>query len=414
MITPSFGVTATERVLPKLELDFTTANLDSKITFTRAGNTATIVDSGGNVAVVNADVPRFDYDSTTLVCKGLLIEESRINSLPNNTMQGAVAGTPGTLPTGWVIALQGLTQEVVGTGTTKGINYIDIRLSGTTTSANPVIQFVSSITVAALINQTWTSSFYLALVNGSLTNITSVSHLISERSASGTLVANKIGSNINPTSSLVRSSYTVTLTGATTAYVYSAVRLAIASGVAVDVTLRFGLPQLEQGAFVTSVIKTTNAAVTRNADIATMTGINFSNWWVGTTGAATVSLIPKSVTGLNPVFRMDDNTTNNIISLRGNAADPELYIKATTDQAQIDAGTIVANTAYKLSGAWNTNNCAAAQNGSSPVTDTSATIPTVTQARIGSDGTNYANAWIQKISYWPQRLIDSEVQAFSK
>ena len=35
MITPSFGLTATERVLPKLALDFTTASLDPRVTFTR-------------------------------------------------------------------------------------------------------------------------------------------------------------------------------------------------------------------------------------------------------------------------------------------------------------------------------------------------------------------------------------------
>jgi hypothetical protein len=83
-------------------------------------------------------------------------------------------------------------------------------------------------------------------------------------------------------------------------------------------------------------------------------------------------------------------------------------------QAQIDTGTIVANTAYKLSGAWNTNNCAAAKDGGSVSTDVAATIPTPTQLRIGSDGTNYASAWVQKILYYPQRIIDAEVQAFSK
>jgi hypothetical protein len=55
-----------------------------------------------------------------------------------------------------------------------------------------------------------------------------------------------------------------------------------------------------------------------------------------------------------------------------------------------------------------------AQNGAATVTDNTATIPTVTQLRIGSDGINYASAWVQKIMYWPQRLINAEVQAFSK
>jgi hypothetical protein len=111
---------------------------------------------------------------------------------------------------------------------------------------------------------------------------------------------------------------------------------------------------------------------------------------------------------------MSDGTANNIISLRGLAANPELYIKATTDQAQIDAGTLTANSTFGLVGAWATNNCAAAINGGAAVTDTSATIPTVDRMLIGSDGTNYLNGQVARISYWPQRLINAEVQAFSK
>jgi hypothetical protein len=82
MITPSFSLTSTERVLPSMALDFTTANLDSRVTFTRTGNTATVVNSSGNVVGINADLPRFDYDPIALTCKGLLIEESRTNLIP--------------------------------------------------------------------------------------------------------------------------------------------------------------------------------------------------------------------------------------------------------------------------------------------------------------------------------------------
>jgi hypothetical protein len=62
--------------------------------------------------------------------QGLLVEEARTNSIRNNSMQGAVAGTPGTLPTNWSESrAAGLTQTVVGTGTQNGIDYIDIRLN---------------------------------------------------------------------------------------------------------------------------------------------------------------------------------------------------------------------------------------------------------------------------------------------
>ena len=81
MITPSYATTATERVLPRMALDFTTGVLDPRVTVTRALNTATRVNSSGYVEIVNANLPRFDYDPVTLTPKGLLIEEARTNLL---------------------------------------------------------------------------------------------------------------------------------------------------------------------------------------------------------------------------------------------------------------------------------------------------------------------------------------------
>ena len=79
MITPAYSPTATERVLPRMALDFTTGVLDPRVTVTRALNTATRVNSSGLVEIVNANLPRFDYDPVTLAPKGLLIEEARTN-----------------------------------------------------------------------------------------------------------------------------------------------------------------------------------------------------------------------------------------------------------------------------------------------------------------------------------------------
>ena len=43
MITPSFGLTATERVLPKLALDFTTASLDARMTILQLLKSRTVL-----------------------------------------------------------------------------------------------------------------------------------------------------------------------------------------------------------------------------------------------------------------------------------------------------------------------------------------------------------------------------------
>jgi hypothetical protein len=169
----------------------------------------------------------------------------------------------------------------------------------------------------------------------------------------------------------------------------------------------------QDGLFSTSYIPTEATAVTRNADVATMTGTNFSDWFKAGSGSIVVKASQRSISGIRPIVQLDDTTSDNFIVLRGNAANPELYIKATTDQAQIDAGTIAANTAYRLAGSWATNSVAASVNSGAAVLDGSATIPTVTQMRIGSDGTNYLNGWIERIEYYDTPSFPSELQLLS-
>ena len=111
MITPAYGMTATERVLPRLALDFTTASLDPRVTVTRALNTATVINSSGLVATVNANLPRFDYDPSTLACRGLLIEESRSNAIlySEDFSNGNWAKTGVTIGSNAVVAPDGNT-----------------------------------------------------------------------------------------------------------------------------------------------------------------------------------------------------------------------------------------------------------------------------------------------------------------
>lgn len=153
-------------IAPALSLDFTAAVLDPRVTFTRAGATATRVNSAGVIETVAADAPRFDFDPATLVCRGLLIEQTRTNGIRNNTMVGAVAGTPGTLPTNWSLdGVGGVSREVVGTGTENGVEYVDVRYFGTP-SANGTVSLSIDAQVAASVGQAWTSSIWLKHLTG--------------------------------------------------------------------------------------------------------------------------------------------------------------------------------------------------------------------------------------------------------
>ena len=402
MITPAYGLTATERVLPRMALDFTTASLDPRITFTRTGNTATVINSSGYIANINADLPRFDYDPVTLVCKGLLIEESRANiCLQSNNFT-----------TTWtnVTSTEQVVAAVSPDGTTNATKLI--------TNAAATNGYLRQ-NITLVLTQSYTYSFFAK--KGETNNVV----LFFSDGVTGRQVEFNLNTGVvvgTPTAGLTASIVpfgngwyrcvgTITASG-----VSGNVRIVqvVATANGTDGLFCYGA-QVEAGAFPTSYIPTVASTVIRNDDVATMTSTNFSSWYTATAGAAVVWAIPQTATGTRPLIQFDDTTANEIIALRGNVANPEMsIIDGGAPQAQIDAGTIVANTAYKLSGAWNTDSCAAAQNGSAAVTDNTATIPTPTQLRIGSDGTNYASAIIQKVLYYPQRIIDAEVQAFSK
>lgn len=384
MITHSFGLT------PKLALDFTTASLDARVTFTRSGGTATRTNASGYIESVLANTPRFDYDPVTLACKGLLIEEARTNVLTYSTDISNAAWTKAGN------ASVAASTEVSPSGTTDAYKLIGgdgataylYRAAGyvTTATAHTISVYMKKGTVntvnllfaTAGSTQGAKCAFDSRGLVGTITNYGSVTGT----TASVTSVGNGW--------------YHCSMTLTTTADTY----FAQVTTVGAVFTNLYGF-QVEQGAFATSYIPTTTTALTRNADVATMTGANFSDWWQASKGGVLVRARPGTVSGTRPWVQFDDGTANEIIALRGNTTNPELYIvDGGTPQAQIDAGTIAANTDYILTGWWATNDCKARLDSGAVVTDTSATIPTATQARLGGDGTNYLNGHLASISYY--------------
>jgi hypothetical protein len=409
MITPSFGLAATERVLPRLSIDFTGSVLDPRITLTRAGTTATRVNSTGVIEGVAADTPRFDFNPITLACRGLLIEQTQENLL---TYSGDFSN-PVWLTSGGATSAVTITNP---DATTAGVLFTeDAALSFHT--VNRSRSFTSGVlyTYSVFVKTNGRNVIEVGAGNtgvwGGRVRFNIALGTILASTGSGTItpypngwyrctVTGTAGSTASTTLNvrgfdLIANSATYTGDGFSGFYVWGA--------------------QFEQNPFPTSYIPTDAATATRNADLATMTGTDFSDWYSAGAGGLVVRVRPSTVVGTRPAIQFDDNTANEIIALQGNTTNPELSIvDGGSPQAQIDAGTIAANTAYNLGGAWDTNNCAAAVNGGAAVTDTSATIPTVTQARLGSDGTNYLNGHLQTVRYWPQRLTNAEVQAFSK
>ena len=336
MITPSFGLTSTERVLPRLALDFTTALLDSRVTFTRTGNTATVTNSSGVIVGINADLPRFDYNPTTLVCKGLLIEEARTNLLLNSLIDGT-----------------NLTTQIV-----------------TTTAVSTTLSFYGTGQIVL----------------------------------SGTSSATVTGTGAYPS----RKTHTFTPTaGALTLTVTGTVQYA----------------QLEVGGFATSFIPTAASQVTRTADLATMTGTNFSDWYNATEGAFNVQIINMdSTTADSTIFCTDDGATNqqNQNSFRVITTGTSYLNTIRTANVQVSSlstGTVTVGSLANIAGAYKLDSFAAALNGGTTQTDTGGGVPpSQTRLRFGlrGTGTPVMSMHLQKLNYWPQRLTNNEVRAFSK
>jgi len=243
------------------------ATFSEIITFTRASNNATYTNSAGVLQVAATDAPRFEYNPTTLAAQGFLIEEARTNNIVNNLAIGTLAGTPGVVPSDWSVTstANGVAREVIGLGTENGVEYIEIRYYGTPTASSTVAVTSSlTTTIVAAPGETWAASVYVKLAGGSLSNVT-LSNRLNGRTSSGGLLETST-TELTPTNGSLntqRSLVTGTLANVSTERVTQQIVVTFTVGLAFDVTLRIGLPQLEKAAFATSVIKSTPAFVSR-------------------------------------------------------------------------------------------------------------------------------------------------------
>jgi hypothetical protein len=391
-------------------------NFSDIITFTRA-STATFFDSAGVLTSAAIDAPRLDYNPSTLAAQGLLIEESRTNSIRNNTMVGAVAGTPGTLPTNWTggTTVDGLAREVVGTGTENGINYIDVRYSGTSGTAgnSTLITFDANNFIVAANGQTWTGSIYARLVSGSLTNVTLLTLNVRYNDAAGASLTSQ-NTAFTPTSSFARVTNTFTAANASTAFVNAGLVANFTDSSAVDITLRIGLPQLELGAFATSVIPTTTTALTRAADVASVNTL--SPWYNATEGTLYAESAAIAFNARPATF--NDGTASNAIALVQTASTigQNVYVGNVFQGTAGVVGTYTTNTIYKQASAYKLNDAQDAVNGTTNATDTTLNVPTVSQLLIGqgrSGTATMSNSYIRRITYYPRRLSNAELQAIT-
>ena len=435
MITPSFALTATERVLPRMALDFTTATLDPRVTFTRTGNTATVINSSGLVAPINADLPRFDFNPTTLACNGLLIEEARTNiSLYSQDFRNTVdAGS--VRP--WVYSFVTLNYYPVGVLSPDGTANVCKIVEDSGTSSHYISQLITNananFTYSVFAKDAGRRYLRMMIADVGLTSGSRVYATFDLTNGTST-IGNITATNTAATSQAFdngwyKCSVTATITAGATVTTGLILSNTSGSSSALPSYLGDGVSgvyvygaDLQEGLFPTSYIPTVASQVTRNADVALMTGTNFSNWYNASEGAFAIwCSVPASTVSFAALSVTDGTNSERILinALSGRTGTSFRVVDNNVDQANIlKAVAWTAGQQLKIVGAYKLDSFATTFNGASVLTDTSGTLPTVSQLGIGNSGLTVpvvgANFYVQELLYWPQRIIDAEVQAFSK
>jgi hypothetical protein len=404
------------RAVPSLDLRFAESKSlvdaytgQNLVTFTRASS-GTFVGSNGLIQTASTDVPRFDHNPTTGESLGLLVEEQRTNSLTYSEDFANAAWVP-------------LTAAVNGNATTApdGATTADKLLSNSGSQGqitHTVAMTASTVFTYSVFAKKAEWNFLLLRLRGNDGTDTGAWFDL-QTGGLGTVEAG----NTATIQALANGWYRCTITRTSASGATAPRQRIIATNAdntwsAGDGTSGIFIwgAQLEAGAFPTSYIPTTTAAVTRSADVASITGTNFSSWYNQTEGTMFASCQNTQNTG-GVVFGVGD-TFDNTIYVTAATANNVAYRSGGSLQALITAS--ISSSLSNVVFTYKANDFAATSNGGAISTDTSGAVPiNPVRLKIGSSawdasGTNIPGGHIRRLAAWPMRLANSTLQTITQ
>ncbi len=390
-------------------------------TFTRASQ-AWYVNSAGIIVPAAINTPRIDYDPTTLASRGLLIEEQGTNltTWAEDLTNAAWVKTNTT-----VTADQGVAPD--------GATTADLLVE---TTANAAHYVIGTQAVAITSGVTYTLSVFLKKGSGATApdwiNLYFVTTAFGAKGIAFNVATGAVGLTSGGQTATVTQYqngwWRVCMTATATATIAqqmlyvaftnnaNTISTPTYAGQTTSDVFVWGA-QFEAGAFATSYIPTTSAAVVRSADVCSITGVSFSSFYNQSEGTLVFRGVKQALqpTVTPSYLGVDDATAGNRIILYGGSAESGLVTVGGAAQAAIGGVTqAAALTPFAIAMRYKANDFAFCLNGGTVSTDTSGTVPTVTQMLLGNrQGANFMGGWIQSVQYYNRIKTNAQLQTLS-
>ena len=363
---------------------------------------STVGDYVSTGATINS-APRFTHDPTTGESLGLLVEEARMNlTLQSESFNTTWTAAAVTVSANSVIAPDGLT--TADTITADGTSAFHNVSQNYTLSAIP---YSYSVYAKRNTENILVIRAFTALGGGNVSFNLATGTVFSPSGATGTI--QPVGNDWYRCTML----FTPTAaTGGIGLYLNNQISQVLST------SLYLWGAQLEAGALPTSYIPTTSATVTRAADVASITGSNFSSWYNQTEGTVFARYAQVSGGGGRILDIFDGVNSDIPMFVSGSTKASLNVIVSGVSSGRIDSGTAPSvGTFISAAASFAPADRALCTDGGSVTTSASpATLPTLNQLRIGYDtvGINQRNGTIKRLVYWGQRLPNNVLQAITQ
>jgi hypothetical protein len=359
--------------------------------------------------------PRFDHNPTTGESLGLLVEESRTNLV---TWSQDFSQTDWSKNTSTIVA-------TAVASPIQGVNYQKIEA----TSANTTVG-ITSVAVTAATQQRAVSFFAQPLGNISrvLVVVQGADARINVNLVDGTFTTNAAATGSTVSVSGQRFSVsTPSLTNATGVRFFLKRTGETDTNTPTTIAIGEGLyligAQMEAGSFPTSYIPTTTATVTRSADVASITGSNFSSWYRQDEGTMFGDSIFAANTNTRLISANTNATSNRVMITRGTGSNGNFNF-VVTDASVVQVNSLVlgsnlaAGSSNKVAAAYKATDFAGSVNGSTVATQQTGTVPlSLTQLTIGNGESlsgNTMTGTIKRLTYFPTRLANETLQRITQ